>query len=78
MQTKSALDKFLTKVQAKQKRKLRKAITGSSDSLKVQNAKRVRKALTGSSQRYETQLAKKAGCGVRPIALFAALWRMMR
>jgi len=68
---KSVLDKFLDGQVRKAKKKVRKTVTGSSDSLKTQVKKKTRKAVTGSSETLGTQFWKKVrrtitGSGNKP------------
>jgi len=60
MPKKSALDKLVDGTVREAKKGVRKAVTGSSDSLKTQVKKKARKALAGSSQTLGTQLKKAA------------------
>jgi len=69
---KSFLDKMLNRQNRRTKRAIRKAITGSGDSLKVQARKKIRKALTGSSAPIGTQIYKRTGCGCFTLPLLLA------
>ena len=72
---KSFAEKLLSREQYRAKRALRKAVTGSGDSLKTQAKKRVRKALTGSTQTLETQAINRArrGCGCSTLPLLLVI-----